>query len=46
MFPREGEGDCLIVGIEPIAPDFTAGSFEVLHRFPGSFYFVIAFPVN
>ena len=46
MCPREVEGDGFIIGFKPVGSECGTGFFKSIERFPSSFDFVIAFPVD
>jgi len=46
MSPREVEGNDFVIGVKPVSSKGSTGSFKDIGRFPSSFYFVIAFPMD
>jgi len=46
MSPGEVEGNGFVIGVKPVSSKGSAGSFNDIERFPGSFNFIIVVPMD
>jgi len=46
MSPGEAEGNGFVIDVKPVSFKGSTGSFKDIERFPSSFNFVIAFPID